>query len=974
MKTMLALSWHRRILVCGLIAAGAMAAISAGAQSVAPRIRSEISSSEQATLKGSLHPWAQARFDAGRVPADMKLNGVSMVFNRTAAQQADLDALIAAQQNPASPLYHQWLTPEQFAARFGMAESDLNKVEGWLEQQGFVIDSVARSRNLIRFSGSVAQVERAFSTQMHYYTIGGVRHFAPSSELTLPAAIVSTVESIRNLNDLRPKANVVLNKNLRGRPSFTSSKSGNVYFSPGDIATVYNIKTLYAAGANGTGQTIAVVGQSAVNLSDIEAFQNAAGMTVKDPTQVLMPGTGTSAFSSGDETESDLDLEWSGATAPGADIFFVYTGSSQNYGTFDALQYAIDEKIANIITVSYGACEPELGGSNLESTFQQATAQGQTIIAASGDSGSTACFAGTNVTNPPLATQEEVAVNYPASSPYVTGLGGTEISNASSTYDTQGEGYWAAEGSSDVISSALQYIPEMAWNDDASGCGTSDCISAGGGGASTLFSKPSWQTGVAGIPSDGKRDVPDIALYSSPDFPGYLYCTSDTSAWVTGQVASCNSGFRDSSTNDLTVAGGTSFAAPIFAGMLAIINQKAGYVAGQGLINPTLYTLAANSSNYAAGFHDITTGNNDCTAGSTYCAQTTGFAAGVGYDQVTGLGSVNLAQLVPVWPANTGTTAGLIGTTTTITATSTSPNVNTTDTFTITVVAASGTTAPTGTVTLQIDGGTAVTGGTTATASLTASSTSGTATGTYQTSFSTAGTHQIIAQYPVGTTFAASAGVVQVTVAGTSSNKGTITLSSSPTTLTVSQGTSGTETLTVTPAGGYTGTVILSFDTSNDSALQNLCYNFTTTLTDGNGSVPVTGTAAVSTQLIFDTNASDCVSTASRTAGGKPMHSLRSAHTTAKNNPTNPAGPLGIAFGGLLMAGFLGRYSRKFRSMAAVIALLAVGLAVSACGGGSSSSSTPSNPPKGTYTVTVTGTDSATATITGTTQFTFTID
>ena len=971
MKTMLALSWHKRILVCGLIAACALAATSANAQSVAPRIRSEITSSEPATLKGSLHPWAQARFDAGRVPADSKLSGISMVFSRTAQQQADLDALIAAQQNPSSPLFHQWLTPEQFAARYGMAESDLNKVESWLEQQGFAIDSVARSRNLIRFSGTVGQVEQAFSTQMHYFTIGGVRHFAPASELTLPAAIVATIESVRNLNDFRPRSSVVLNKNLRARPSFTSSQTGNVYFSPGDIATVYNIKTLTQAGENGTGQTIAVVGQSAIKASDIEAFQSAAGLTVKDPTQVLMPGTGTSTFSSGDETESDLDLEWSGALAPGADIIFVYTGSSQNYGTFDALQYAIDEKIANILTISYGACEPELGGSTLESTFQQATAQGQTVIAASGDSGSTACFQGTNVTNPPLATQEEIAVNYPASSPYVTGMGGTEISSANSAYETAGSAYWAAQSSSDVISSALQYIPEVAWNDDASGCGTSDCISASGGGASTLFTKPSWQTGVTGIPSDGKRDVPDIALYSSPNFPGYLYCTSDTSAWTSGQVASCNSGFRDSSTHDLTAAGGTSFAAPIFAGMLAIINQKAGYATGQGLINPELYKLASNSSTYASAFHDTTTGNNNCTAGSTYCAQTTGFSAGAGYDLVTGLGSINLAQLVAAWPANSGTTAGLIATSTTITASSSSPNANATDTFTITVAAASGSAAPTGTVTLQIDGGTA-NGGTTTTVAVAAGTASGTATGTYQTSFSTAGTHQIIAQYPSGSTFAASAGVVQVTVPGSSSGVGSITLSASPSTLAISQGSSGTETLTVTPAGGYTGTVYLSFATSNDSALGNLCYDFTTTLSNGDGSVAVTSSAAVSTQLIFDTNASDCAAVAPRTIGGKPMHSLRRVNT-AKNTPANPAAPLGVAFAGLLLAGFLGRYARKFRSMAAVIALLAVGLAVSACGGGSTPTSTTTDPPKGSYTVTVTGTDSATATITGTTKFTLTI-
>src|ERR1017187_5985427 len=461
-----------RYWACGFIAAGTMAAASAFAQQVAPRITSEISSTEMSPLKGSLHPLAKAQFDAGRLVADTKLNGITIVFNRSAAQQAGLDALIAAQLNPASPLYHQWLTPDQFAARFGMSDSDLDKMENWLQQQGFVIDSVARSKNAIRFSGKVRQVEAAFSTEMHNYKINGVQHFAASTELSVPAAIAPTILGIRNLDDFRPKSHAVMNKNARPRPAFTSSESGNVYFAPGDIATVYNIKPVYSSGNNGNGQSIAVVGQSAVALSDIENFQNAAGLSVKDPTLVLMPGTGSSTvYAGGDEGESDLDLEWSGAIAPGADIYFVYVGSDINYSEADALQYAIDQKIAPIISTSYGECEAYLAGSTLgsglaleptlESAFQQAASQGQTLMAAAGASGYRDCFVGVGAGNPPLSEQEALAVDSPASSPYVTGVGGTEVSQANPAYLTAGDGYWEAKSSSDIISSALQYIPEV---------------------------------------------------------------------------------------------------------------------------------------------------------------------------------------------------------------------------------------------------------------------------------------------------------------------------------------------------------------------------------------------------------------------------------------------------------------------------------------------------------------------------------
>jgi len=871
--------------------------------------------------------------------------------------------LIAAQQDPASPQYHRWLTPETFAARFGMNDSDLAKVQNWLQQQGFAIDSVARSKNAIHFTGTVRQVEQAFSTEMHIYKINGTQHFAPSTALSVPRALAPTVLAINHLDDFRPRAHVIFPKSGSVRPAFTSSQTGDVFFAPGDIATVYDIKPLASASITGTGQTIALVGQSQIQNSDIEAFEAAAGLATKDPVQFLVPSTGNAAVNpngSGDEAESDLDVEWSGAIAPGATIDFVFTGnSSNNNGAFDAITYAIDQDLAPIVSSSYGTCEADLGTFSLESVFEQAATQGQTVISAAGDEGSTDCYGISGLTT---AQQEALAVDYPASSPNVTAMGGTEISSTadSGKYLIAGDGYWSAQGSSDIVSSALQYIPEVAWNDDESNCGASDCLSSGGGGASSLFAKPTWQTGVPGIPSDGKRDVPDLALYASPNYPGYLYCSSDPETGITG---SCATGFRDStSQGNLTIAGGTSFDAPIFSGILALINEKAGYTEGQGLINPTLYTLAANSATYASAFHDITTGTNDCTAGSAFCSGTIGFSAGTGYDQVTGLGSVDAANLADVWPVNSSATSTLIDTTTSITASSNSLNVNVADTFTISVTSATGSTVPTGSLSLVVDGGTPV-----------AETLTANGTFIYTASFASAGSHIILAKYAGDATHTPSSSSLTVTVTAVSSGKGTFTLSSSPASLTVSQGTSGSEIITVTPASGYTGTVDVTFDTSNDTNLQNLCYNFSSQNTAGNGTVAISGTTAGTVSLVLDTNASDCFSTTGAIRNGKKSNLKRlGATTTSKNNQSDKRLPLSIAFAGLLLAGFIGRSSRRLRGLAAILLLAATGLAVTACG--SSVNTTVSDPPKGTYTVTVTGTDSTTSTITGTTKFTFVID
>ena len=229
---------------------------------------------------------------------------------------------------------------------------------------------------------------------------------------------------------------------------------------------------------------------------------------------MLVPGTGASAIFGGDESESDIDLEWSGGIATGANLVFVYTGDFLNNGVFDSIQYAVDEDIAPIISLSYGACEPEFTAAEIqayEAVGAQAVAQGMTFIASSGDSGSTACSGFTSLTT---AQQEAEAVNYPASSAYATAAGGTETT-AAEDVTTNPPGYWKAANGSDVLDSALQYIPEVAWNDDSSQYG----LSSSGGGASAFIDRPAWQAGVPGIPSGSMRLVPDMALYSSPDNP-----------------------------------------------------------------------------------------------------------------------------------------------------------------------------------------------------------------------------------------------------------------------------------------------------------------------------------------------------------------------------------------------------------------------------------------------------------------------
>jgi subtilase family serine protease len=624
------------------------------------RIMAPLSEGPKVALKGNVHGFAKPDNDLGLADSSRPMQGVTLVFRPSPAQQKDLEKSLAELGDPSSPNYHRYLTPKQFGQRYGMSSNDLNKITTWLDSQGFTNIKVANSRNEISFDGTVRQVESAFAVEMHHYLVDGVVHLANAGEPMISPSLAGVVVNVSGLNDFAPKPRVKANLHL------TSYVTGNHFLTPGDFAAIYGVGSLYTAGFDGSGQKIAVIGQSSVSTTDLNNFRTAAGLPASTVTMTLVPSTSTSTQCPGDEGESELDLEWSGGVAKGATIIFVYAGlvsgdtgcSNRSNNVWNALDYAVQNNVAPFISTSYGFCESGLGsafagpGGTLEVLAQQAQSQGQTIVAAAGDAGAADCE---DITSKSATTG--FAIDAPGSLPEVTSAGGNEfVGDAAGTVSgtppsttaakTQ---YWGPSGTGSdgpVIITALGYIPEEGWNDTTASIQGGGGLSATGGGASIYFSKPSWQAGT-GVPTDNKRAVPDISLSASPDHDAYLVCSTDMDS------TSCASGFRDGSTSNgcpcFTGVGGTSASAPTFAAILAIINQSLGNVPPTGLapVNPRLYQLA---SNYPSSFHDVTSGDNKvpCTSGTTDCpagTTTIGFTAGAGYDEVTGLGSVNAATL-----------------------------------------------------------------------------------------------------------------------------------------------------------------------------------------------------------------------------------------------------------------------------------------------------------------------------------------
>jgi hypothetical protein len=1030
----------------------------AGAQVSQDRITQAIQGGKVSALAGTVHPLARAEFDQGLVESSLVLHGMTLDFNRSAAQQAALNALLKAQQDPSSPSYHKWLTPEEFADSFGMSPADIAKATAWLESQGFTVNHVADSRNAITFTGTAALAEAAFHTQIHKYSVNGEMHFANATAVSLPSSLAATVTRIGGLNDFRLKPQYkrpLAGQTSGAKPEFTSGLSGGHFIAPGDFAVIYDLNPLYTANYTGAGQTIGVIGQTDIVPADITAFRSAANLPAYGSTggptftSYLIPGAMDPGLlnATGDVQEASLDLEWSGGVAKNANIVFVISGD-----VFTSLQYAIANQINGlqipILTLSYAGCESQQGTAtiaSLEASLQQANAQGQTVFNSSGDSGAAACDVSSTTTI--TSATQGLAVNYPASSAYVTGVGGSEFmgDGTAANPSTGADQYWSANGSNDVLTSALSYIPEMVWNDTAFEIVNGGGLSAGGGGASLLFSKPSWQTGVPGIPSDGARDVPDVSLSASADHDPYLVCTQITlDSNPNTYVSSCANGFRISDPGykddqGLVAYGGTSVSTPSFAGLMAVIEQKLGTPQGLGNINPPLYTLASSSSTYASAFHDITTGNNmvPCTANTANCPSSgsgeLGYSAGTGYDQASGLGSVDGSALATAFT----TVAVKGGTTVSIAANPSSPSTGPTVTLTATVAPNSGTASPTGSVSFTIDG----------VFFTTVALTQGTAAAT--TSFSTGGPHTVLASYSGDDNFYVSSTTETINATATGTAASTTTLAPSPTsvvqngsvtlTATVKSSTAGTIAgevgfavgsaavvsvpVTAGASGVGTATLTLSATAANGFAIGSntvtATYYGDLLYAPSSGTAPMTvtspgsitmtvpnmtissaspGNTGTSTITLTSTggyagtvnltataaslNAEYAISPTSvvLTSGGTgtAVISIQTVAASLKKGAggnfrkaatTNRIAAGAVAFGCIFLLAIPGFRRRQRWPMLAALLLLG-GLSASiGCGGGGSSGGSPA----GTYTVTVTATDSSNTAITTSTNFTVTI-
>jgi subtilase family serine protease len=860
------------------------------------RIAGVADASKKVALTGNISPRLAKARDLGAAEGARQLPSMSLRFSMTPVQQAALTQLLADQQNPASPHYHQWLSPEQFRVRFGLSDTDLATVASWLAQQGFQVTEVSRGGLFVRFNGTVAQAEQAFQTQIHTVSMNGEQHIANITAPQLPAAIAAVTQGITGLDDFRPKphhreAYISGANGPIARPQYTTS-AGVHYLAPGDFYTIYDEKPLLTNNVNGSGVTVAIVGQTDIYPADIAAFQGASGLANKPASQALY-GTDPGYPSLGDLDEAEMDLEWAGAIAPGATILYVNSVSVID----GSLTGAIDNDVAPIVATSYGECEADIGTNALayySQLLQMGSAEGMTITAASGDSGATDCDVNVG------SAVAGLAVDFPASSPLVTGIGGTTL--------TEGSGsYWSTTNGANA-SSATSYIPEVAWNDN-NGAG----LDATGGGASDYFSKPTWQIGT-GVPSDYSRDVPDVSLAASIIHDGYLICAG---------ITNCTSGFSNASSG-FTVSGGTSVGAPAFAALLALVEQKTGGLP-LGNANPAIYALA-NSTYNTSVFHDITSGTNasPCAQGSVDCPAggTIGFAAKSGYDQATGWGSVDAANLVNDWALVTPApvTGGVDPSVTNIAGSATTATVGTAITFTVTV--ASGTTAstatPTGTAQITVDSvpvGSPI------------ALTAGTGTYSLATTGLSTGSHVVQATYTGDSTFAGSKGAFAITI--TAAVSADFTLTPSITSVTVASGTIAPAVVfTVAAQNGFTGSIAFADSVTTPMEAQ---YSFSMTplvLTS------TTTSASTSFSLLAYTN-----------------------NTTAMAHPQS-SGWFGAGSGVALAGLVLLILPRRRRLSALLVVLLSAGaIEVLGCGSGTpTATSTITGTPAGTYSVLITAT------------------
>src|SRR5215471_4028491 len=813
-----------------------------------------------ATLAGSrnVRPEARPENDRGRVMDSVSLQHMLLQLKRSPQKEEALQQFIRELQTQGSPNYHRWLTAQEFGARFGVNQPDLEAVTAWLQSQGFRVNVVYPNGMVIDFSGTAGQVRKAFQTEIHHLSVQGQMHIANMGEPRIPAALAPMVAGVVSLHDFRPHP---MHRMRKPRPEFTvGGLFGDSYaLVPVDLATIYNLNPLFSSGISGQGQSIVLIEDTDVfSAADWTTFRSTLGLSGYSSASFASlhpaPSGGMNnclppGVIAPNDAEAILDAEWASAAAPSAAIQMVACAdTATTFGGLIAFQNLINSSAPpSIVSISYGQCEAvngEAANAAYSSAYQQAVAEGVSVFVAAGDSGAAGCDNGA------LVATHGIGVNAFASTPYNVAVGGTDFSD---TFSGTNLSYWNSTNTP-TFGSAISYVPEIPWNDScasalvalylgypvsgasslcndpllgsmlestvAGGGGPSQCATGSPtmngvvGGSCAGWPKPSWQS-VLGNPNDGVRDTPDVSLFSADGLWShyYVFCWSDTAngGAVCGSDPSAWSG-----------AGGTSFASPIMAGIQALINQKAG--GPQGNPAPVYYQLASaeygttgnsscNSNNgNAVGqeciFYDVTMGDMDvdCTGpncylggGSVGVLSTSQIAFAPSYGTTTG------------WDFATG-----IGS---INATNLVNNWPSSTAMPSFVVSAS----PAGVAILQgASGSTTISinalNGFSGSVSLAVSGLPNGVSATFDTNPAT--TSSLLTLSATGT---AATGSFTPTITGTSGSltstttlsltvnpQGNFTLSTSPNGLSIAQGASGTSTITINALSGFNGTVSLS--------------------------------------------------------------------------------------------------------------------------------------------------------------------
>jgi subtilase family serine protease len=633
--------------------AAILAAPSLGAQQPAqrlPRITRDIVESERTVLHGNVHPQIAERAPLGLTDKSKPMERMILSLKLAPESMGRLETLLAKQQDPKSPSFHRWLTPQQFGEEFGPARSDINTVAAWLASHGFSVEEIAPSGLTINFSGTVDAVERAFQTTIMDFDIDGQRRHGNTTDPAIPSALAEVIEGIVTLHDIPRPAHNRGTKKLSGpdaaavlaklSPEWKGTANGTagVYTSPVDWAAIYNANATYTGNGTGTGVVIGIVGRTNPGTANWSAFRSVVGLPVNTPA-IIVNGTNPGDLGAAEDGEADLDAEWSGGVAPGATVKFVASKSTSSTDGVDlSAQYIVNNNLADVMSTSFGQCEASMGSTETafyNNLWSQAAAQGITACVSTGDSGAAGCTGGSSTSGAGFS-----GVNGLASTPYNIAVGATQLSTSSN--------YWTSAGA------PTGYIPETPWNESGSVSGGSGLWSTSSGASST-YAKPAWQVCV-GVPAASHRYLPDVSLDGSDMFFG-------------------NYGLLVYTQGAMATTGGTSASSPSFAGVTALIVQKYGR---QGNANTTLYQMgnAQYGGTGTAVFHDITSGNNTVPG-------LTGFSAGTGWDEVTGLGTPDVTALVNNWGSTTITAP-------TITVQPSSQSVSAGNAATFTVVAGGG--------------------------------------------------------------------------------------------------------------------------------------------------------------------------------------------------------------------------------------------------------------------------------------------